>query len=345
MKAVLLPGDMRVEVVERPDPSPGPGEVLIRMRASCICRSDMSLYYGNPIVGGEGAGTGTVVPGHEAAGDVVGVGAGVKGLAEGDRVAVHLAIGCGRCEHCRHGMALLCPEWKCVGFDVDGGDADYLVVPAGNCLPLPDGLSYTAGAVLTDMLGTQFHAQKRLGVSGRDTVAVFGLGPMGLAGVMVARALGARAFGVEPIAARRELAAGLGAAATLDSGEDPVGAILELTGGRGVDAAIDCSGAPEAQNAALDAARQRGAVAFVGESRRTTINPSDQILRKMLTVIGAWYFPVWEFPELARFVVAHDIPVERMVSHRFSLDEAPTAFRMFDERQTAKAVFVWDDAS
>jgi propanol-preferring alcohol dehydrogenase len=345
MKAVLLPGEMRVEVVERPDPSPGPGEVVVRMRASCICRSDMSLYHGNPIVGGEAAGTGTVVPGHEAAGDIVAVGAGVTRIAEGDRVAVHLAVGCGRCEHCRQGLALLCLEWKCVGFDVDGGDAEYVVVPAANCLPLPDSLSYVAGAVLTDMVGTQYNAQKRLGVSGGDTVAVFGLGPMGLAGVMVAHALGARVIGVEPIADRRALAVDVGADETLDSGEDPVGALLDLTGGRGVDAAIDCSGAPEAQNAALDAARRRGAVAFVGESRRTTINPSDQIIRKMLTVIGGWYFPVWEFAEIARFAVAHELPIERMVTHRFSLDDAPTAFRMFDERQTAKAVFVSGDAS
>jgi L-iditol 2-dehydrogenase len=343
MRAVLLPGDKQVEVVDRPDPTPGPGEVVVRTRASCICRSDMSLYHGNPIVGGDSAGSGRVIPGHEPAGDVVALGPGVTGIREGDRVAVYLAIGCGHCEFCLKGERMLCPEWKCVGFDVDGGDADYLVVPAVNCLPLPDAISYEAGALLTDMLGTQYSAQKRLGVSGTDTVAVFGLGPMGLAGVLVAQARGARVIAVDLLDERLSLARELGAAETVNSGGgDPVEALRELTGGRGVDVAVDCSGAPAAQNAALDAARKQGAVAFVGESRETTINPSDQLIRKLLTVIGGWYFPLWEFPEIARFALAHELPLEKLVTHRFPIEDAADAFRMFDARETEKAVFVWD---
>jgi propanol-preferring alcohol dehydrogenase len=341
MRAVLLPGNKQVEVVDRPDPSPGPGEVVIRTRASCICRSDMSIYHGNPIVGGEGAGS--VVPGHEPAGDVVALGAGVTNVREGDRVAVYLAIGCGHCEYCLQGLQMLCPDWKCVGFDVDGGDADYLVVPAINCLPLPESISYEAGALLTDMLGTQYSTQKRLGVSGSDTVAVFGLGPMGLAGVLVAKARGARVIAVDLLDDRLALAAELGAAETVNSGGlDPVEALRDLTGGRGVDVAVDCSGAPPAQNAALDSARKLGAVAFVGESRETTINPSDQMIRKLLTVIGGWYFKLSEFPEIARFAVEHDLPLEKLVTHRFGIEDAADAFRMFDDRETEKAVFVWD---
>src|SRR4051812_49125516 len=129
MKAVILPGDRRVQVVERQRPSPAPGDVLIRTRVSALCRSDMSLYYGNPIVGGDVAGKGLVVPGHEPAGDVVEVGDGVAGIEVGDRVAVYLAIGCGHCQYCLRGDRMLCPAWKCLGFDVDGGDADYLVAP------------------------------------------------------------------------------------------------------------------------------------------------------------------------------------------------------------------------
>ena len=138
MKAVLFPGDKKVDVVDRPDPVPGFGEVLIRMRASALCRSDMSIYYGRPVVGGEATKTGLIVPGHEPAGEVAGVGPGATGVKLGDRVAVYLAIGCGRCQWCHSGFRMLCPEWKCLGFDVDGGDADYLVAPAVNCLKLPD---------------------------------------------------------------------------------------------------------------------------------------------------------------------------------------------------------------
>lgn len=342
MKAVILPGNKEVEVVEREQPSPGPGDVLIRTRASALCRSDMSLYYGNPIVGGEAAGTGSVVPGHEPAGDVVEVGQGVTSVAVGDRVAVYLAIGCGHCRYCLAGDRMLCPDWKCVGFDVDGGDADYIVIPAVNCLPLPDGISYEVGAVLTDMVGTQYHAQKRLGVSGVDTVAVFGLGPMGAAGVLVAKGRGARVVAVDVVPERLELARELGADETIDSkSDDPVARLRELTGGEGPSVAIDCSGAPPAQNAALDAVARYGRVAFVGESRETTFNPSDQLIRKLTTVIGAWYFPLWEWPEIADFVVRHRLPVEKLITHRFSIDDAETAFRMFDARETEKAVFVW----
>lgn len=342
MKAVLLPGNREVQVVERERPRPAAGDVLIRTRASALCRSDMSIYYGNPIVGGDLAGKRLVVPGHEPAGDVVEVGDGVHGLAPGARVAVYLAIGCGGCAACLAGDRMLCPEWKCVGFDVDGGDADYLVVPAVNCLLIPDVLSYEVGALLTDMVGTQYHAQKRLAVSGADTVAVVGLGPMGAAGILVAKGRGARVIAVDVVPERLELARMLGADEIVDASDDAVERLRSLTDGEGVDAAIDCSGSPAAQNAALDATRRKGRVAFVGESRETTINPSDQLIRKLLTVIGAWYFPLWEFGEIARFVVERGLPVERLITHRFAIDDAETAFRMFDARETEKAVFVWD---
>jgi threonine dehydrogenase-like Zn-dependent dehydrogenase len=343
MRAVLLPGDRRVMVVDRPEPEPGPGEVLVKVRASALCRSDMSLYYGNPIVGGDGAGTGLVVPGHEPAGDVVAVGPGVEAVSVGDRVTIYLAVGCGHCEHCLRGYRMLCPTWRCVGFDLDGGDADYLVVPEVNCLALPEEIDYEAGAVLTDMVGTQYDVQKRLDVSGQSTVAIFGLGPMGGAGVLVARGRGARVIAVDLLDSRLAMAEALGADELVDSSrEDPVQRLLELTGGRGVDVAIDCSGAPPAQNAALDAAARHGSVAFVGESRATEINPSDQIIRKLLRVVGGWYFPLWEYPEIARFVVERELDVQGLITHRFDLEDAERAFGMFDRRETEKAVFVWE---
>lgn len=343
MKAVLLPGDRQVQVVERERPTPGVGEVLVRVRASALCRSDMSIYYGNPIVGAKVEGAGLVVPGHEPAGDVAELGEGVTSLAVGDRIAVYLAVGCGFCAHCLVGDRMLCPQLQVVGFDLDGGDAEYLVVPAVNCLKLPDAMSYETGAVMTDMVGTQFHAQQRIGVSGVDTLAVFGIGPMGAAGILIGKGRGARVIAVDSVPHRLEMARDLGADEVIDfSVEDPVERLRALTGGHGVDAAVECSGAPAAQNAALDAARVHGRVAFVGESRETTINPSDQMIRKQLTVIGSWYFRLGDFPEIARFVLDRGLAVEKMVTHRFSIDDAETAFRMFDQRETEKAVFVWD---
>jgi threonine dehydrogenase-like Zn-dependent dehydrogenase len=258
-------------------------------------------------------------------------------------VAIYLGIGDGTCEYCRGGYLFLCPNWKCIGFDLDGGDADYIVIPAGNCLKLPDGISFEVGAVMTDMVGTQYDAQRRLSVSGVDTVAMFGIGPMGGAGILVAKGRGARVIAVDILESRLEQARALGADETINSKEeDPVARLHELTGGRGVDVAIDSSGSPAGQNAALDAAATFGRVAFIGESRKTEINPSDQLIRKLLTVIGAWYFPIWAWPEITRFVVDHDIAVDKLITHRFPLDDAAKAFRMFDERLTEKAVFIWE---
>jgi threonine dehydrogenase-like Zn-dependent dehydrogenase len=341
MKAILLPGSRRVEVAERPDPVPGPGEALVRMRASALCRSDMSLYDGTPIVGGDDAGTGHIVPGHEAAGEIAALGSQHGGfLTEGDRVAVNLAIGCGRCRWCLRGYRMLCKEWKCVGFDVDGGDAEYLVVPVANCMPIPDAMSFEVAAVSTDMVGTQYSTQRRLGVSGIDTVAISGIGPMGAAGILVAKARGARVIAIDMLGSRLRMARDLGADELLDArdGETPE-RLKALTGGEGVDVAIECSGSPAAQNNVLDAARRLGSVAFIGESRETTINPSDQIIRKLLTVIGGWYFATWEYPEIASFIVDRQLPVEKLITHRFDLDSADEAFRMFHARETEKAIF------
>jgi threonine dehydrogenase-like Zn-dependent dehydrogenase len=343
MKAVLFPGNKKVDVINRPDPAPAFGEVLIKMRASALCRSDMSIYYGKPVLASVPGKTALVVPGHEPAGEIVELGPGATGVRPGDRVAVYLAIGCGQCQWCHSGFRMLCPEFKCLGFDLDGGDADYLIAPAVNCLKLADELSFVAGAVMTDMIGTQYSAQKRLGVSGATTLAVFGIGPMGAAGVLIGKARGARIIAIDVLEDRLAMAKDLGADEVVNGGQqDSTARLRELTGGVGVDVAIDCSGNGQAQNSALDSTRRFGSVAFVGESSSTTINPSDQLIRKQLQVIGAWYFPLSEFAEISQFIVKKRIPIEKMVTHRFSLDQAAEAFRMFDERKTEKAVFIWD---
>jgi threonine dehydrogenase-like Zn-dependent dehydrogenase len=342
MKGVVFPGNKQVEVREFPVPTPGRNEVLIQMKASAICRSDMSIYYGNPVVGGGAAKSGTIIPGHEPAGVVVGVGEGVHSIQVNDRVAVYLAIGCGECSFCKSGYMMFCTSWKCVGFDLHGGDADYIVVPANNCMKIPDSVSFVSAAVSTDAVGTLFHAQKRLGISGKDTLVIFGMGPMGGAGILVAKALGATVIAVDMLEQRLEMAKELGADYIINGKTDDVAdRIRELTSNMGADAAIDCSGSPIAENQALDCVRPHGRVAFVGESRETTIKPSEQFIRKQITLIGSWYFPIQEFDEIMAFIIRKQIPVEKLVTHTFALAQAEEAFRLFDERKTEKAVFVW----
>lgn len=345
MKAVLFPGDRQVQIVDRPTPTIGYGQVLIKSRASAICRSDMGLYSGAyTVVGGDGAGKGSIIPGHESAGEIVQVGPGVDHLKIGDRVAVHLAFGCGHCSHCLSGFTMLCSSWKCLGFDVDGGNADYVALPAANALLLPDEISFAGGAVMTDMIGSQYYLQQKLHVAGNKRVAVIGLGPMGAAATLIASGLGAEVIAIDIIEERLKFSKTLGATHALDSRDANIKArILEITKGAGVEVAIDCSGSPIGQNLALDIAGKHGAVAFVGESSKTEINPSDQIIRKLLTVVGGWYFPLSAWSEICDFVVSRKLNVEGLISHRFTLDQAAEAFDKFDKRETEKAVFIWND--
>ncbi|SHG22654.1 alcohol dehydrogenase, propanol-preferring [Kaistia soli DSM 19436] len=340
MKAVYLPGNRKVEIRSVAIPVPGPDEVLLEVKASCICRSDLSLYYGNAVVGGDAAGG--CITGHEPAGVVVETGVAVKNFKPGDRVAVYLAVGCGVCARCRQGNFHLCPTWKCLGFTKDGGNAEYLAVPERNLLRIPASMSYVAAAISTDAFGTLYSACRKLGLSGATSVGIWGLGPMGSAGILAAKALGARVVALDPIAERRHFADELGADLTLDPTDTgAAAAIAAFSGGEGLSAAIDCSGNGAAQNMALDSLAPLGRAAFVGESRETTIRPSEQLIRKQISLIGSWYFGISEYEEIIRTIETHKIDLERLATHRFAIDEAETAFRLFDERKTEKAVFVF----
>ena len=339
MKAVFLPGDKRVDIRDIAIPKPAVDEVLVQIKASCICRSDLSLYYGNAVISGEAAGK--CVTGHEPAGIVVEVGAAVRQFKKDDRVAIHLAVGCGVCGHCRSGTFHLCAKWKCLGFTTDGGNAEYLTVPERNLLRLPDTLSFLAGAISTDAFGTLYSACRKLGINGLSTVGIWGLGPMGSAGVLAAKALGGRVVALDPIAERRAFALKMGADLVLDPTLPTAREqVMDFTGGTGLNAAIDCSGNGAAQNMALDMAAAFGKVALVGESRELTIRPSEQLIRKQLTVMGSWYFGIAEYDDILKIIDAAKIDLEKLATHTFSLDEAETAFRLFDERKTEKAVFL-----
>lgn len=343
MKAVRLPGGRRVEIIDRAIPQPKPNEVLVRVRASAICASDLSLYEGSALVGGSNAGKGTITPGHEPAGDILEVGSAVTHLRTGQRVVIHLSVGCMRCEYCLAGYLQQCPQWQCVGFDLDGGDAEYIVVPEVNCLPLADELSYESGAVMVDNFGTQYHTQKRLGVSGADVAAVIGIGPMGAAAVATAKARGAQVVALDVVEHRLALATKLGADYVINVADgNALEQLRDLTNGRGPEVSIDCSGRPDGENLALDATAKLGRVAFVGECASVTINPSEQMIRKELDVVGAWVFPIYDYFEMSRFLIRHGVVPEQTVSHRYQLDSAAEAFDQVNRRLADKVMFTFD---
>ena len=349
MKGVVFLGERELEIRDFPDPRPGPGEVVIAMKASGMCGSDLHPYRASRKgsaaaslgLGGQG---GPVIAGHEPCGVVAERGAGVTEAEApiGQRVMNHHYKGCGLCKHCRTGWSQLCPHGITVyGMTGHGGHAAYMKVPAFTLVPLPDELSFAEGAAVSCGTGTAWGALKRLGVSGRDTVAVFGQGPVGLSGTMLGAAMGARIIAVDVAPERLALAKELGADEVVDArGADPVQAIRDLTHGEGADAAIDCSASPDARRATVRCVRTWGQACFVGEGGTVTLEPSPDMLRRQVTLHASWTFSSVGQAECARFVADRRIPLKRLLTHEFTLDQAADAYRLFDTQTTGKGVFL-----
>jgi threonine dehydrogenase-like Zn-dependent dehydrogenase len=334
MRGLVFIGNRQVELREFPDPVPGPGEVVVKMRSSGLCGSDLHPYR---LDRGQ-----TTISGHEPCGEVAALGPGVTGVAVGDRVIVHHYSGCGVCKYCRVGYDQLCIHGhKTYGFGAHGGNADLVLVPARTLVPLPDELSFEAGAAIACGTGTAYMALKKLDVSGRDTLAIYGQGPVGLSATLLGKAMGARVVAIDVVPARLEYARRLGANETLDPSEaDPVEAVRGLTDGEGADATLDCTGNATARAQTVRSARVFGRACFVGEGGTVQLEPSPDIIHRHLTLYGSWTFSSVGLDECARFIVRRQVPLEQLISHRFRLDQAADAFHEFDRGETAKCVFV-----
>lgn len=332
MLAVKLLGNEKVETVDVPMPEEQEGWVILRVKASCICGSDLHAFhsqYGSK-----------VIPGHEVAGEVVSVGEGVKRVRPDDRVAVYNMVSCGWCKYCRSGDWIFCNELKIIGGHIDGGDAEYVAVPERNCFLLPPELSYEEGALIGDVVGTPYRAIKRTGINGTHTVLLCGLGPVGLGALLILKELHARVICVEKHPYRCELGRKLGADVVINPDKDsPEEVVKEVTDGEGVDVAIDCAGKEVTENYALDLVKKGGKVAFVGENPSARIKPSDQLIRKELTIIGSWYFNASEYEELLN-LLKRELEVDKVVTHRFGLTDAQEAFSKFASGETGKVIFI-----
>lgn len=333
MKAVRLLGSRRAEVVERPEPVPEGDEVVVDVKAAAICGSDLHGLYRPE---GERAHT----PGHEAAG-IVSKTSGRGRFKEGDRVVITAFKQCGACEYCRAGYIAYCRAMEGVyGFSRDGAHAERVRVAERSLLPLPEWVPFEAACLLIDPIGTPFHAAMRMGVNGSHVTAVFGLGPMGLGAVLVARHLGARVIGLDPVPFRRKLAEQLGAELTLDpTAPDATEHLRDSCPGGFFDRAFECSGSPQALWDALSLVRPFGHVAIIGEQRSAPISPSDHFNRKEVMLSGSCCFPLGEYDAILRLLKGGLDP-RRLITHRFPLQEAPEAYRVFDAGQTGKVVLL-----
>ncbi len=342
MRGVLFPGDRTVTLAEIADPIPGPGEAVVAMRAAGICGSDLHGYRASREAR-EASGAAGIVPGHEPSGVVQAVGEGVVTVRPGDRVAVYHYRGCGHCADCRGGRIMWCADRKGYGGPIHGSDADLLLTDARNCLPLPDDVSFTTGALLMCVGGTAYEVMRKLEASGRSQIAIFGLGPVGLTAMLVARAMGARVIGVDISPERLSLASHLGADAVVDAAnEETVAAIRRWSGGDGVNASFETSGSGAAQIGAVEVTGRNGKIAFVGFGEtQPTLTPS-QFIEKQLTLFGSFVFPIDRYEEMLGFMQRRQVPIEATVTRYATLDDAAEVFPAFDRGETGKVVFTWN---
>ena len=344
MPGVVLPGDRQLEIRQFDVPRPGAGEVLIEIKASSLCGSDLRAIY-RPLDQGHGPESYRgVIAGHEPCGQIVAVGEGVSRFKVGDRVVAYHIAGCGVCESCRSGWMINCPTpaRQAYGWQRNGGHAPFMLAEERTLVPLPDELTYLDGAMVACGFGTVYAACLRAQISGRDKVLITGLGPVGLGAALLARALGARVVGVEGNADRAQLANDLGFADIVAPGDDALQQLMDLSGGKGFEVAIDCSGAAPARHLCLEAAREWGRVVYVGEGGTVSFEPSPLLLHKQLTLHGSWVCSIGQMEELVEKLVDWNLHPECIVTHKFSLEQAKEAYEIFDSGQSGKVAIVWD---
>jgi (R,R)-butanediol dehydrogenase / meso-butanediol dehydrogenase / diacetyl reductase len=324
--------DLRIEEVTEPS-APGVSEVVVRIASCGICGTDLHEYMAGPIVTPvephplTGAQNPQIL-GHEFAGDVVAVGAGVTRVREGDRVAIMPLAYCGHCAYCRRGLQHLCATMGCVGLSHPwGGMAELATVAEYQIVRLPPEVTYRQGALI-EPTAVAAYGVERAGVGPGDRVLVTGAGPIGALAALCARSAGASSVVVsEPNPARRARAEALEAATVVDPTAVDVPELLrEQSDGLGFDVAIECSGHPNGFATAIRSLRRRGTLAqtglFVGEA---SVEPMLWSLND-LTIVGTWCYWVYDFERIAAQIAAGDLPVERVITSNVTLDDAPDAF-------------------
>lgn len=341
MRGVIFTGDGHVEVREFPKPTPEGTEVLVEMKASGLCGSDMHPYRDPPEKWAEAP----IIRGHEPGGVIAEVGDAVTHVEVGDRVSVYHAPSCGHCEACRRGEYFNCttigPGYRLASRKVHGADADYVLVDQNVCFPLPDALNFEDAAVIACAGGTAYHALRRADLHAAEYVVVSGLGPVGLAVTMLAEAIGGTVIGVDPVAYRRDLALAHGADVALDpTAVDMPAEVKALTGG-GAEVGIETSGNDQARVDLPRATPYHARVVYVGWGGRAENATFGPMLGERW-ITGSNMFTGPDYYELVRLMLRQNLHFSDLVTHRFSLDQAQEAFDLFDSRQTGKVMFVWD---
>lgn len=346
MTGATLPGNSTVEFKEFDVPTPGPGQAVVKTKSSTICGSDIRAIYREHLGKGPEAYQ-NVIAGHEPAGQIIKAGPGLKRFKEGDRVVVYHISGCGVCHDCRMGYMISCssPLRQAYGWQRDGGMAPYILVDEKDLVLLPEELTYTDGAQVACGFGTVYEGLEKIGISGNDAVLVVGLGPVGLAALMLARAMGAdQLVGVELNETRIKIAEESGLADQIvKAGPNALEEVKKLSGGRGFEKTVDCSASDAGRQLAIRAARQWGKIVFIGEGGEVNFNPSPDIIHDQKTIYGSWVTSIWRMEDLVERLVRWNIHPEKLVTHRFPLEKAGEAYALMNSGDCGKVAVVFDE--
>ena len=318
MKAVrLVEIHTPLELQEIPIPQLGPSDVLVRVKAAGICHSDSHYRSGvspvRPL---------PMTLGHEVSGVIQEVGVDVHQFQPGDRVCLHYLVSCGNCEYCNRGSEQFCTTGSMIGKYRDGGYAEYIKIPARSVMHLPEEIPFDQGAIMMCSSATVFHALKKSRFSAGETVAVFGIGGLGMSAVQLARALGAlQVYAVDINTEQLSLAEKFGAVPVNARETDPVDQIKQFTGGKGVDVVLELIGLHATMRQAVEVASVFGRVAIVGLGvEMIEVHPYRELIAKEMEIIGVADHLAQELPVLIELVRQNKLDLTEVISHTVPLD-------------------------
>ncbi|WP_118181596.1 zinc-dependent alcohol dehydrogenase family protein [Paraburkholderia phosphatilytica] len=339
MHGIVFQGDCKLDLLAVPDPTPGPGEVVLEIKASGMCGSDLHFYRrpANAVVD-------AMIAGHEPCGVVVAVAPGVVSpyARIGARVMVHHYHGCAGCIDCRSGWPQMCRNGPLTVYSANahGAHAPYMKVRADTLVPLDDNLSFEAGAAISCGTGTAWGAFERMKLTGRDTVAIFGQGPVGLSATLLAKAQGARIIALDVDEVRLKHARQFGADIALNPRDGKIPEMIrDMTGGRGATMALETSGVARAGQDALKCVEPWGTICLVGLGAELTISLSE-FLRSQLRILTSWTMSIPAQKACADFIVSRGIKLDPLFTDRWSLDQAGAAYEKFNRQSGGKGVFL-----
>ncbi|MCT7660714.1 alcohol dehydrogenase catalytic domain-containing protein [Mycobacterium deserti] len=339
MRGFAFRGDRQIALLTKPTPVCGPREVLVRVRATAVCGSDLHYYRQSAQ---ERRAAADFYCGHEPVGVVAAVGADVRTVSLGDRVVVYHVGGCGHCSACDGGRFKDCPQAQqhVMQRSRDGANAEFVVVHERQALPLPDSVSFEAGAVLACSFGTAWAAVKQTSAP-PSSLAVWGLGPVGLNTVVIANLMGLRTVGIDLSGERREAAAELGCEVVDGSEPELTDILLDRTDGAGFNTVIETTGATAVHHQAATVTHRGGTIVLVGLGANSSIGPTREIILRELCVRGSWIFGVRDWPDILDFVLRNDIDLMRTVDRVTSIEHFRDAMSDADQGSMAKIVFSW----